>query len=99
MSPIELLKNGFDSFTKSEQKAAAYILNDPKVVLAESLSIIAKKSGSSNAALVRLCQKLGFRGFSEFQFSMHRALISHETDPDGARRPFQGKDAVPLCVS
>lgn len=85
MNPIELLKNGFDSFTKSEQKAAAYILNDPKVVLAESLSIIAKKSGSSNAALVRLCQKLGFRGFSEFQFSMHRALISHETDPDGAR--------------
>ncbi len=85
MSPIELLENGFESFTKSEQKAATYILKNPRAVLSESLSVIAKNSGSSNAALVRLCQKLGFRGFSEFQFSMHRALISHETDPDGAR--------------
>lgn len=82
MDPIALLKSNFDSLTKSEQKLARYLLNDPAAVLNNNTTIdaIAKAAGSSNAAMVRLCQKLGFKGFSEFRFSMHRALITHTTD-------------------
>lgn len=81
MDPITLLRSNFDSLTKSEQKLARYLLDNPTVVLNKStIDNITKAAGSSNAAMVRLCQKLGFKGFSEFRFSMHRALITHVTD-------------------
>ena len=59
MDPITLLQKNMDSFTKSEQKLAQYILTNPRCVLGESITGIAKSADSSNAALVRLCQKLG----------------------------------------
>lgn len=83
MDPIALLQKNMDSFTKSEQKLAQYILDNPRCVLGDSISGIAKSAASSNAALVRLCQKLGYKGFSEFKFSMHRYLLSHGAEHSG----------------
>lgn len=83
MDPIALLQKNMDSFTKSEQKLAQYILNNPKCVLGDSITGIARSADSSNAALVRLCQKLGYKGFSEFKFSMHRYLLSHGAERSG----------------
>lgn len=93
MDPITQLKAGFDSFTKSEQKLARYLLDNPTNILNKDTTIdaITKAAGSSNAAMVRLCQKLGYKGFSEFRFSMHRALMTHVTDDLG---PADGIDTV-----
>lgn len=93
MDPITLLQKNMDSFTKSEQKLAQYILSNPRCVLGESITGIAKSADSSNAALVRLCQKLGFKGFAEFKFSMHRYLLSRgaerSDDQGNAQSPMQ----------
>lgn len=82
MDPLTQLKIEFDSFTKSEQKLARYLLDNPTCILSNITTIdsLTKAAGSSNAAMVRLCQKLGYKGFSEFRFSMHRALMTHVTD-------------------
>ena len=80
MDPITQLETSFDSLTKSEQRLARYLLDDPSSILNASIDSITKAAGSSNAAMVRLCQKLGYKGFSEFRFSMHRALMTHVTD-------------------
>ena len=92
MDPIALLQKNMDSFTKSEQKLAQYILDNPRCVLGEGISSIAKSADSSNAALVRLCQKLGYKGFSEFKFSMHRYLLSHGAERSGE----QGESSSPM---
>lgn len=92
MDPIALLQKNMDSFTKSEQKLAQYILNNPRCVLGDSISGIAKSADSSNAALVRLCQKLGYKGFAEFKFSMHRYLLSRGAE----RSDQQGKAQSPM---
>lgn len=93
MDPITLLQKNMDSFTKSEQKLAQFILSNPRCVLGLSITDIAKSSDSSNAALVRLCQKLGFKGFAEFKFSMHRYLLSRgaerDDDQGNAQSPMQ----------
>lgn len=92
MDPITLLKSNFDSFTKSEQKLARYLLDNPTAVLTNTIDTITKAAGSSNAAMVRLCQKLGLRGYAEFKFSMQRALIAHSADhvdPEGPVSPYQ----------
>lgn len=93
MDPIALLQNRYEELTKSEQKLARYLLANPQAILSVSIDVITKAAGSSNAALVRLCQKLGYKGFAEFRFSMHRALITHVTDdlpPENEASTMQG---------
>jgi len=76
MDPLFQLKDRFEELTKAEQKLARYLLDHPQCLLNDPLNDIAQKAGSSNAAMVRLCQKLGYKGFSEFKFSMRRSLLS-----------------------
>lgn len=80
MNPITQLMKRFDEFTKSEQKLARFLLDNPQCMMGDPLSDITQRAGSSNAAMVRLCQKLGYNGFSEFRFSMRQALMTNATD-------------------
>ncbi len=77
MNPIELLKKEAPNLTRSEQIIADYIINNPLTVIRLSLTEVAKRSKSSNTAIIRLCQKLGYQGFSEFKFSLSRAALSN----------------------
>ncbi len=76
MNPLELLEQELPRLTKSEKIIAKYILGNPMAVIRYSLTQVAKESKSSNTAIIRLCQKLGYQGFSEFKFSMSRAALS-----------------------
>ncbi|MBF4694461.1 MurR/RpiR family transcriptional regulator [Fusibacter ferrireducens] len=77
MNPIELLDQYRPKMTKSERLAADYIRDNPMKLVRFTLTDIAKFSGSSNAAIIRLCKKLGYDGFSEFKFSMSKYLLSN----------------------
>ena len=76
MDPIALLRSKYETLTNAEQKLADYIIANPRCMLEGRMSQLSKKAGSSNAALARLCQKLGYDGFSEFRFSMNNYLLS-----------------------
>lgn len=76
MNPLELLEHELPNLTKSEKIIAEYILGNPMAIIRYSLTHVAKESKSSNTAIIRLCQKLGYQGFSEFKFSMSRAALS-----------------------
>ncbi len=76
MDPIERLKAYYNTLTKSEQKVADYILHEPNAILSLTLTNLARQAGVSNAAVIRLSQKIGFNGFSELKFSLNRYLLS-----------------------
>ena len=77
MDPVTMLKRNYDTLTKAEQRLADYILSHPRCVLdGLGISDISKAARSSNAALVRQCQKLGYKGYSEYKYSMHRYLLA-----------------------
>lgn len=76
MDPIKRLKKEFPNLTRSEQVIADYIMNDPLSVIRLSLTQVARQSKSSNTAIIRLCQKMGYQGFAEFKFSLSRAALS-----------------------
>ncbi len=80
MNPIALLHSKYDTLTNSEQKLADYIIANPRCILDNRMSQLSKNAGSSNAALARLCQKLGYDGFSEFRFSLNSYLLSQGGD-------------------
>lgn len=84
MNPIALLHSKYDTLTNSEQKLADYIIANPRCMLEGRMSQLSKNAGSSNAALARLCQKLGYDGFSEFRFSMNNYLLSQGGNHENA---------------
>lgn len=92
MNPIALLRSKYDTLTNAEQKLADYIMADPRCMLEGRMSQLSKNAGSSNAALARLCQKLGYDGFSEFRFSLNSYLLSQ----GGERHENTGENDDPI---
>ncbi len=80
MDPIQRIQANLRDLTRAEQRAAQYILQDPAATLAQNLTALAQSSGTSNAAVIRMCRKLGYNGYSEFKFSLNRYLLSHGTE-------------------
>lgn len=80
MNPIALIHSKYDTLTNAEQKLADYIVQNPRCALEYRMTQLSQKAGSSNAALARLCQKLGYDGFSEFRFSLNNYLLSQGSD-------------------
>lgn len=85
MNPLQQLREQMPHLTQAEQKAAQFILEQPNTLIASfSLTDLAKASRASNSAIIRLCQKLGYDGFSEFKFSVRRSLLSGDDESETA---------------
>ncbi|WP_208559698.1 MurR/RpiR family transcriptional regulator [Marinilactibacillus kalidii] len=80
MNPVDRLEKNMESFTKSEKRIASYIVEDPILVVQLTAEELAKEAGSSKTAFIRLCQKIGYQGYSEFRFSLSKFLVSHKTE-------------------
>ena len=70
------IQSNYQSLTKVEKKIARYILNHQNDVLCNSITLLAKKIGTSAPTITRFCQSLGFKGFSELKFYMEKDLLS-----------------------
>lgn len=87
MSIRDLLLNGGQALTPSEEKIVRVLLTDyPTAGLATATSL-AKRANVSDATVVRLVMKLGFEGFPDFQSKLltevearlHSPLLMMET--------------------
>lgn len=61
-------------FSNSEKEIAHYILNEGENILHMSIKDLAKKTYTSPATIVRLCQKLGLEGYSDFKIKYSAEL-------------------------
>ncbi|MEK8132326.1 MurR/RpiR family transcriptional regulator [Paenibacillus filicis] len=64
------LREALNELTPSERKVAEYILSEPKAVIELSVAQLAEYSGSSQAAIVRLCKSLGLKGFPDLKIKL-----------------------------
>ena len=69
MTVLENMQAVLPSLPKNERKAAEYLLNYPHDIQRRSAEVIAQDAGVSRSAIVRLCQKLGYQGWSEFKYA------------------------------
>lgn len=60
----------YSSFTKTEQKIADYILNNPEQTLEKTANELAELSGASPAAIVRFSRKIGYMSFSDMKVGL-----------------------------
>src|SRR5690554_2094424 len=70
MNSIVNIKENLSSLTEAEYKVATYILENMESVVNQSVQKVAKLSGSSPSAVVRLSKTLGYSGFSDLKVQL-----------------------------
>lgn len=77
MTVLENMQAVLPSLPKNERKAAEYLLNYPHDIQRRCAELIAQDAGVSRSAIVRLCQKLGYQGWSEFKYAyLHEPALA-----------------------
>lgn len=95
MTIIDLLTKQ-TSMTKGEEMLSTYILHNTEDVLNMTIHELSKASYSSSATIVRLCKKLGTKGFQDFKIQLSRELEkSYQTINDiDVNTPFDSNDPM-----
>ncbi|MEE9387198.1 MAG: MurR/RpiR family transcriptional regulator [Paracoccaceae bacterium] len=75
------LKKGFASLTRAERQLADAILENYPVSGMGTITIIAKSADVSTPTVARLVQKIGYKGFPDFQAALRRELSDKGSDP------------------
>lgn len=83
-----------DRFSTTEKEVANYILKKRSQILNMSISQIAKNTYCSKSAIIRMCQKLGFNGFSDFkiEFAIQLEREDINTETTNANFPIKKED-------
>ena len=82
MSVITQLKETLPELSRNERKVADYLLEYPHDVQRFTGGAIAAACNTSRSAVIRLCQKLGYHGYSEFKYA-----LLHEINTSAADSP------------
>lgn len=68
---FSLIREKYDTFSKSHRRLADYIMNNPADAAFQSINEFGRATGISPATITRFVYKLEFQGYSEFQRSMY----------------------------
>lgn len=58
------------SFTMSENEISQYVINHADQVVSNTITTIAKETGTSEASINRFCKKIGYKGFNGFKIAL-----------------------------
>ncbi|HJC47478.1 MAG TPA: MurR/RpiR family transcriptional regulator [Candidatus Lachnoclostridium pullistercoris] len=89
MTVLEQLEAAED-FTYVERKIAAFILEHKDEIGVMTISGLAAATYSSNAAIIRMCRKMGMKGYKEFRIQLVRDIERRQREklPVNMDRPF-----------
>lgn len=65
-------------FTDSQQNVINYIQNNPEKIIYMSIQDLAQETYTSNATIIRICRKLGYKGFKDFKFAFIKEIESQK---------------------
>lgn len=74
------IKDCLDHLTETERRLADYLLCHRSQVIHMSAKALSAQCGASPAAVVRLAQKLGFRGFTALKLELAKSAGQEEAD-------------------
>ncbi|HHY46220.1 MAG TPA: MurR/RpiR family transcriptional regulator [Firmicutes bacterium] len=72
----ERLREMKGSLRNSEEQVANYILLHHDEIIRLPITELAERAGVSEATVVRMCQKLGYRGFQELKIALALELVT-----------------------
>jgi DNA-binding MurR/RpiR family transcriptional regulator len=78
-SALAAINARLGTLSDSERKVAEYVLREPKKTLHFNVSELARQSGSSQAAVVRFCKRIGLGSFNNFKIRLAKDVF-HDSD-------------------
>lgn len=74
------IQGTYNALRTAEQRVADFILKHPEELIYLTVTELAERTNTSESTVVRLCQKIGYKGYQEFKIMLARDLV----EPDGA---------------
>ncbi|WP_019155213.1 MurR/RpiR family transcriptional regulator [Robertmurraya massiliosenegalensis] len=96
---ITCLENLYPSLTGALKNVADVILENPELIVRENIKKLATISNSSDSAVVRLSQRLGYKGFRDLQISLAYELGDNNTYVDEEIGISESLDTIVNVVS
>lgn len=81
MTVWDVITAHFEALTRAERRLAETLLDNYPVSGLGSITTVAENAGVSTPTVVRMVQKLGFRGFPDFQARLHQELEATISNP------------------
>lgn len=75
---LSTIRAEYTNLTNREQLLADYILQNYEKVVTMTTAELAKNAGTVKSVVIRLCQSLGFAGYTEFKLLLSRELARNE---------------------
>jgi len=75
------MRAALPGLTRAERQLATHILKNYPVAALGSITVLAKAAEVSTPTVVRLCQKLGFKGYPDYQSSLRREVEAMLVSP------------------
>ena len=72
---INTIKSVYPTLYDAERRAGEFILNYYTEVINMTITELAEKTEVSDATIVRLCKKLGFKGFHHFKIALAQEIV------------------------
>lgn len=88
---IKLIHDRYDDMSKSYQKIALYLTQNPNEVAVLSVNAIGAKCGIHASSFVRYAQSLGYKGFKELQTVFQRRLTTAAPGFDARVRALESE--------
>lgn len=81
MTVSDVINAHFAALTRAEKQLAETLLDNYPVSGLGSITTVAENAGVSTPTVARMVQKLGFRGFPDFQARLHQELEATISNP------------------
>ncbi len=74
------LQGSYGSLRAAEQRVADFVLAHPDELIYLTVTELAERTNTSESTVVRLCQKIGYKGYQEFKIVLARDLVEPATE-------------------
>jgi RpiR family carbohydrate utilization transcriptional regulator len=88
------IRSNMPGLRPSERKVARYIIENPGKIVELSVTELAYLSGTSDATVVKMCQRQGYSGFQELKIRLTRELPLYNTEVHGEISPMDDVEDV-----
>lgn len=91
---IRLIHDRFDQMSKTYQRIAEYLTQNPNEVAVQSVNAIASNCGIHASSFVRFAQSLGYLGFKELQTLFQKRLSTAAPGFEARKKALEGELSV-----
>lgn len=92
------IKEIANDLNPTENKIANYILNNAEEVIHLSIGVLAERSGTSQAAVVRFCKSIEYKGFKELKIDISSDLVMSQKEDENKYTDIKAGDKLESII-